>query len=67
MIEHVLATGEVARALGLSEPQIQQAIRRHPHLAPPMHRGRRRWRRCHVRALAEHFGVESRFTAEVAP
>ncbi len=66
MIEDEQATGQVARALGLNEPQIQQAIRRHPHLAPPMQRGRRRWRRCHVHALAEHFGVEIKFTVEGA-
>ena len=54
----VIATGDVARLLGVPEPKIQDALRRNPHLSPPMERRRRRWRTSDVERLAAYFGVE---------
>ena len=53
----VIATGDVARLLGVTEPKIQDALRRNPHLSPPMERRRRCWRRSDIKRLAKHLKV----------
>lgn len=58
MLSKTLATGEVATLLGIRETQIQDSLRRYPVLRPEMRRGRRRWTREDIEALAAHFDVQ---------
>lgn len=48
-----LATGEVARQLGVTELRIQTVLRSTPGLRPELVGGKRRWRPEDVRALRE--------------
>ncbi len=50
-------SGDVAHALGVSEPQLQSLVRRGKIKSPPIHAGRRLWARGHVLAAARRLGV----------
>lgn len=53
-----LSTGEAARLLGVTEPQVNDLIRRGRLCAPPPVRaGRRLWGREHLLQAAEALGV----------
>lgn len=45
-----MTTGEVARELGISEPYLQDLIRRRKVVAPKIVRGRRVWTRADIEA-----------------
>lgn len=52
-----LPTGQVARLLGVTEPELAEAVRRgHVQPEPPVLAGRRLWEADHIRQAAEHLG-----------
>ncbi len=52
------STGEVAQLLGVTEPRLNDLLRRgHIWPAPPIAAGRRQWHRQHIRKAAEHLGL----------
>ena len=53
---NVVGTGQVARSLGMTEPQLQDMLRHRPDLAAPVVRGRRVWSPADVQRLRAHIG-----------
>jgi hypothetical protein len=52
------STGEAARLLGVSEPQLNDLVRRRKiEPAPPIVSGRRLWQRSHLAQAAEALGL----------
>jgi len=57
-MNYPISTGQAARIVGATEPQLADALRRGKlECEPPIIAGRRLWHEQHVLAAARHFGV----------
>ncbi len=53
------STGQVARALGITEPRLNDLLRRGKiSLLPPVASGRRLWGREHIQAAEAQLGID---------
>jgi hypothetical protein len=58
LMEYPTSTGEAARALSATEPQLNDLIRRGKiHPEPPILAGRRLWHRTHLLQAAQALGI----------
>ena len=56
-MEHPISSGAAAALLGVTEPRLNDLIRRGKFPPPPVQAGRRLWQRDHIVQAAEALGL----------